>query len=207
MPRARRKNSDATAATAPAASALTQLLLESLRNDRVHERADVAAEFGDLANQARRNERVMLRRRQEYGLDTVDQMSIHRGELKLIFEVRDGTQAPDDRFEAVGARELDREARVAGHRYLGQVAKDFFRELDALLESEQGRLFRIRSNRDDDLVEQAHAAANEVLMTACDRVERAGIHCADFHDECVSLADCRSIVASSNRRSPYSTPP
>src|SRR5689334_14709146 len=101
------------------------------------ERADVAAELGDLTDQARRYRRVMLRQSQEHGLDTVDQMPMHRGQLKLVFEVRDRAQAADDRFEAVGARELDGEARVAGHRYLGQVAKDFFRERDALVESEQ----------------------------------------------------------------------
>ena len=193
--------------SATASTALPELLLQLLGHDGVNERADVAAELGDLADQARRDERVMLGRREEHRLDAVDQMAIHHRELKLVLEVRDGAQAADDRLEAVGAREIDGEPGVARDRNLGQVAQHLFRERDTLVEREQRRLLRVRGDRDDDPVEQSHATPDEVLVAASDRVEGAGIHGADFHGECASLEDCRGIVASSNRRSPYSTAP
>ncbi len=74
---------------------------------------------------------------------------------------------------------------MTGH--LGQVAQHFFGELDALVEREQASRLRIRGDSDDDLIEQPHAAANDVLVAASDRIERAGIHGADFHGDCASL--------------------
>ena len=68
----------------------------------MNERADVPAELGDLAHQARRDERVMLGRREEHGFDAVDEMAIHHRELELVLEVRDRAQSANDRFEAVG---------------------------------------------------------------------------------------------------------
>ncbi len=85
---------------------------------------------------------------------------------------------------------LDGESRVAGHRNLGQVAQHLFRERNALVEREQRRLLRVRGDRDDDPVEQSHATTDEILVAARDRVERAGIHGADFHVDCASLVDC-----------------
>ena len=39
-------------------------------------------------------------------------MTVHCGELELVFEVRDGPQAPDDGGEPFVAREVDGQPRV-----------------------------------------------------------------------------------------------
>ena len=63
-------------------------------------------------------------------------------------------------------------------------------------------LIKYWGNRDDDLIEQPHATPDQILVAAGDRVERAGIHGADFHGGCASFGDFIGIVASSNRKSP-----
>ena len=110
------------------------------------------------------------------------EMAVHRRELELVLEVRDGAQAADDRLEAVRAGELDGEPRVARDRDLGQVAQHFAaRARRARRARTAAPSCGFDGDRDDDAVEQAHATAHQILVPAGDRVERAGIHGADFH--------------------------
>ena len=63
----------------------------------------------------------------------------------------------------------------------GKSAEHLARELDSFLERKQRRLLWASGDRDDDAVEEPHTAAHHLLVAASDRIERAGIHGADFH--------------------------
>ena len=75
-------------------------------NGGMHELADIAAQAGDFAHQGRGNEIELLGRRQKHVVDLVGEMPAHGGELKLEFEIGDGTQASDHHAQAVLAREI-----------------------------------------------------------------------------------------------------
>ena len=77
----------------------------------------------------------LLGRRQEHVVDLVRQVPAHGRELELELEIGHGAQAAHDHAQAVLAREVDREPRVAGHLDVGDVAQHFARELDALVDA------------------------------------------------------------------------
>src|SRR5690606_19609267 len=132
-------------------------------------------------------------------------------------EIRHGTETSDDRGQALLAREVDRQAGVARDGDAFVVLQRLARELDALLEPEQRCLLRARGDRDDEAIEEPQAAPDQILVTASDRIERAGIHRAVLH---CGKRPCRkraAIVASALRgrqaspstaaARPYSTSP
>src|SRR6267378_1339070 len=69
-----------------------RLLLEALRDQRVDELRDVAAERRDLPHQRRGDEHVLLGGREEDRLHLGIEAAVHAGELELVFEVGHGAQ-------------------------------------------------------------------------------------------------------------------
>src|SRR6476661_3428620 len=71
----------------PRRESARRLDAELLRDMRVHELRHVAAETGDLANDRRRNEHVLLVRCQEQCFDVRIQVPVHSGHLELVLEI------------------------------------------------------------------------------------------------------------------------
>src|SRR5687768_3298199 len=97
--------------TTSSGGARGEMTRERVLHRRVDETGNVAAEARDLAHERRRNEAVLLGRRQEQRLRLRDEVAVHAGELELVFEVRHGAQAAQDHAGADLAHER-REQRV-----------------------------------------------------------------------------------------------
>src|SRR5690348_16241506 len=79
-------NARSAACRAPA-----DLVAHALDRERMHEGGDVAAEDRDLAHDSRREEEVLVGRRQEQSFDTRGEAPVHARELELVLEVGDRT--------------------------------------------------------------------------------------------------------------------
>src|ERR1044071_9909472 len=69
------------------ARAPAEFLREARGNDGAHEAADIAAEARDLANDRRRHEKILLRRRQKKGFDLGIEVAVHSRHLELVLEI------------------------------------------------------------------------------------------------------------------------
>src|SRR5690349_17032252 len=103
-------------------------------------------------------------------------MPAHRCKLKFELKIRNRPQAANDALQTAFARKIDCEPRVSSHFYIDQIMQNFSREVDALLKTEQRRLSRVGSYRDNDLVEDIRSAAHEIVMPVGNWIESPRIH-------------------------------
>jgi hypothetical protein len=141
-----------------------------------HEGRDVPAQHTDLAHEGRRDEGVLLGRRQEHGLDRELQMAVHRGELELVLEVGHGTQPAEDYGQAVLTHVVDRQPAISVDADVWCVGQRFAGHRDALVEAEHRRLVRAGGNRHHDASEHAGRASGQVDVAIGNGVEGPGIH-------------------------------
>ena len=157
----------------PGGLALGPALGQPLGDLRRHHPRHVAAEPGDLAHQARRQERVLRAGRDEEGVDA-RQLLVHLGHLQLVVEVGDRAEALDDRLGAVLLGELDEQALEELDPHVGEVRDLLGEHLLALLEGEQRRrLLRVADDGHDHVVEVARGPLDDVEVTVGDGIERA----------------------------------
>ena len=109
---------------------------------------------------------------------------VHLRHLQLVVEVGDGAQTLDDRVGAVLTGEVDEETLEELDADVGEVRGALLQHLLALFEREQRlRLLRVADHRDDDLVEVARRALDDVEVAEGHRIERtraeSGRHDAD----------------------------
>src|SRR5205823_6437271 len=76
-----------SSARAARSKSALRFLLEALAHQRVDELGHIAAQRGDLAHQRRRDEHVLLGRREENGLHLRVEVAVHAGELELVLEI------------------------------------------------------------------------------------------------------------------------
>ena len=77
----------------------------------MHERRDVAAELRDLADDRRRDEHVLLGRRQEQRFDIGIEVAVHSRHLELVFEVGHRAQAAQDDARVLLVDEIHQQRR------------------------------------------------------------------------------------------------
>ena len=100
------------------------LLLAQLGGDqRMDELRDVSAVDGDLADQRRGDERELLLRREEHGLEVPRQVARHVGQLELELEIRHRAQAAHHDLDIVLARKVHGEAGVTDDLDIGNVGE------------------------------------------------------------------------------------
>ena len=148
---------------------------EGARDGRGHEIVERAAEGGDLAHAARREEAVLGRGHQVDGLDLGCEALVEVPHLELPLVVRDGTDSLDERDGAPLARVLDHEGRERGDDHVRQVVERVSQERHALRHREGGLLVRgLADDRDDEPVEEGRRPPDHVDVPQRDRVVAAG---------------------------------
>ena len=95
--------------------ALRESCLQAGLDVRMDEFGYVAAVLGNFPHETRRNEVVMLVRRQKHGLDLRRKVSVHRRKLKFELEVRNRPQTANDCAEIVPEGEIHRQAAMIGY--------------------------------------------------------------------------------------------
>ena len=138
-----------------------------------HQPRDVAAELGDLLDQAGREVPDLRRGRHEEGLDA-GQLAVHLGHLELVLEVADRAQALDDHRDVVRPAVVDEQALEAVDDDVGQVGDRLAEQVHALVDGEEAGLAGVDQHRDDQLVVEAGGPVDDVDVTVGDRVEGSG---------------------------------
>ena len=138
-----------------------------------HQPGDVAAEHGDLLDQARGEVPDLRGGRDEQRLD-VGQLAVHLGHLQLVLEVADRAQALHDHRDVVRAAVVDQQALEAVDGDVGQVGDGVAQQLHALVDGEEPGLAGVHQHGDDELVVEAGGPVDDVDVTVGDRVEGSG---------------------------------
>src|SRR5690606_38282352 len=89
------------------------LRLDRVVDPRMDEGRYVAAEHGDLFDQGRGDERVVLPGREKHGFDAAVETPVHGGELELVLEVGHGAQTPENDARVDFVKVVDQQAGEA----------------------------------------------------------------------------------------------
>ena len=142
-------------------------------------RRHVAAERGDLLDQARAHEPVLDRRHEEHQIDLGREHPVVVRELHLRVEVADRAQAADDRAGATGAAEVDGQPVERGDLEAFGIDRlgleDGADDPDAGVHRQERRLAWVGEDRDDEPVEHGARPPDDVDVAVGHRVERAGV--------------------------------
>ncbi len=117
----------------------------------------------------------MVRGRQEDALHFRGQSAVHVRQLEFVFEVGDRTQATQDDGGALFPDEVGQQVAETGDGHVGQVGRCLSDQFTAFFEVEEGLLLGVVGDGDDDFVEHAAGAFDEVGVAVGDWVEGARI--------------------------------
>lgn len=138
--------------------------LQALDDQRRYQSFDGAAELGDLAHNARTEITVFFRGHHENGFHIGFEPSIHERHLELVLVVGDGANAAQDGVGIAPAHIVHQKPIEEIHFHIGPLAGDFTEHFRALARGEERRLVQILEDGDDEAVEDARAAGNEVQV-------------------------------------------
>src|SRR5260221_2736124 len=179
----------------PTRSARSELFRERAHGGRRDHRADVAPEAGDLLHERGAHEALLDRRHEEHRGGVRGELPVVVGELHLGLEVRDGSEAPNDRRRPVRMDRVDGEAVEgldAGPTGVDAGPGDRLAEdADPDVARQERALARIREHRYDHLVEDREGAGDDVEVAVRHRVERTGIE-RDLHPASSSACQRRN---------------
>src|ERR1041385_1613833 len=156
---------------------LLKFLFQFFRNERRHEARDVAPQAHDFLHQARADVKMILPGHHEERLDAGRELAVHHRHLELVLEVRDRAQpANDDLCAGFFCVFNEQPVETLGLDAVAESFENLADHLQPLVEIEEGAvLFRVARDRDDDPVEDAKRALNQVDVTVGDGIERARI--------------------------------
>jgi polyphenol oxidase len=150
---------------------LYELFDNEFREDAA-ELAYVAPEGDDLADQAAAGEGILVAGHDKDGFDTTDG-AIGQGELEFIAEVGDVADAAEDNGCLGAFDEIDGEAGKFFDANAGEIAQEGADHGDALGEGEELGFFGVDADGDDQFIEEANAAADDVKVPIGDGIELA----------------------------------
>src|SRR4026209_1001390 len=175
-----------------------KFLGEPLLDRRGHHAGARRAQRGHLFDEARGDVGVPLVRHHEHGLHGVAELAVHEGHLELVLEVGHRAQAAHHAVGALALDQIDQEPveRRDAHPAHPDARRALVDQLQALLRAEQGLLGGIGHHRDDQLVEDAQAALDEVQVSVVHRIEHARIDRSLAHAGLHAIAKCPKTLPS-----------
>jgi hypothetical protein len=108
------------------------------------------------------------------GLELRRQPPVHHRHLQLVLEVRQRAEAPQDEGRLPPARVVHEEAVEAVHGDVRPRRDGLAQERQTLLDREHRLLVLVPEDRDDELVHELAAAADEVEVAVRHRIEGPG---------------------------------
>jgi len=146
-------------------------------HSRMDEFPDIPMQTGHFLDQRRGNEAVLFIGSQKDRLDLLDKVAIHRGELKLVLEIRHRAQPAQQHSgpflaDKMGEQNVEADHLDVFNAFLG---KNQACKLDTLIEMEGRLLVRTLGNRDDETPEHAGRPGHEVGVSVGQGIESAGI--------------------------------
>ncbi len=154
----------------PISSGCRDLGLQPREHRGMHEGRHVAAELRDLAHDRRRNERVLLRRRQEQRFDLGKEIPVHPRHLEFVLEIGHGAKpAQDHARTAARGRSPSAAPKTASLRRWRSVASTSRAMSTRSAVVKYGCFDALSATPTIDVVEELRRAADEVLVAAGER--------------------------------------
>lgn len=139
------------------------------------EEVDLAAEASNFFDEARGDVGQLFAGHEEDGFEVGLEFAIHEGELKLELEVGDGAETANEGDGFLFAGEVDEETVEWHDADVGEVAGDGADEVDAFVEGEEALFVVFAGDADDDFVEEAGGAFEDIEVTVGDGVKTSGV--------------------------------
>lgn len=153
----------------------------------------MATEASDFFDEARGDVGQFFAGHEEDGFEVGLEFAIHESELEFELEVGDGAEAADEGDGFLFAGEVDEEA-VEGHDAdVGEVAGDGADEVDALVEGEEALFVVFASDADNDFVEEAGGAFEDIEVAVGDGVKTSRVDGSSHGG--VVRRECKAEVA------------
>src|SRR5262249_11845549 len=147
-----------------------------------HQSGDRRPERRDLLDEARGDVGIALVGHHEHRLHALAQLAVHQRHLELVLEIGHRAEAAHDAVGLLALDQVDDEPVERGDAQAVHSRRALVDQLEPLLDAEQRLLRGVRADGDDQLVEDAQAALDEVQVAVVDGVEHAGIHRALAHE-------------------------
>jgi len=157
----------------------TKALVEFFEDFGTDEGADISAQNSDFFDKARGDELVPVGCHQEDGFNLLTHAVVHASHLKLVFKIRNGAQATNDKlgpdFFGVVDQQIFKRQHFDAGAFFDQRRNFGFDKFDAGFGVKQRAFARVFGNADDELVHDLCRAADNFEMTMRDGVERARV--------------------------------
>src|SRR5690606_19400572 len=147
-----------------------------------HEFTHLSTEQGNFTDKRAGNKLVLIGRRHEQRFYVGQQVAIHAGHLKLIFEVGYGAQAAHDDAGVFLAYIILEQAAKALDRDIRIVTQNCFGNLQALYDRKQRILARADSDANHNMIKQPGCASNQNLVAARERIKCPWVYSSDHHE-------------------------
>jgi hypothetical protein len=145
------------------------------------EAPNIAAQADDLLDETRTDERVGLTGHEADGFDLGTQAAIHEGYLEFVLVVGNGPDAAEENGSVPGRGIFDEQTIEKIHFDVGKIGRnDLGEHIHAFLDRKKGLFRVVPEDGDDEAVEKAGSAADEVEMAVGDGIEGSGVNCHDL---------------------------
>ena len=128
---------------------------------------------------------ILMLRCQKHGVQAGVDLMVDQCHLKFVFKIGAGTQAFYDHTTAFPAGILSQQFRRKFYLHIIQILGNTADHIHTLLLVEHGALSGIDHNANDQFIKNFRRTANNVQMTAGNRVKTTGIN-GNFHIESCS---------------------
>ena len=142
---------------------------------RGDEAVDVAAEADDFFDEAGADEGEGFAGQEEDGFDFGTEAAVHEGHLEFVFVVGDGADAADDEAGAAAGGVVGEQAVEGFDADVFAAGEGFADHFGALVDGEQGGLGFVAENGDDEVIDDAGGAADDVEVAVGEGVEGSGV--------------------------------
>lgn len=146
-----------------------------LRKDHTLGKEDgsIAVMLKDIAHRRGRNMRVLLKGRDDKGLNFRRKPVVHIRNGPLVLEIKHVPHAPDDMMDTFLAASVDGKIIILDDFHPTEALGRLTDDVNALVHSEKASLVLIYTHSHDHLVKHGEGAAEDVQMACGEGVERA----------------------------------
>ena len=137
---------------------------------------DGSPEMEDFLHRSARKVGILGFGDDEKGLYLRCQLSVHQGQLELIFEIRKGSQPPDDDSALFSPHEIDQEAFEMLDPYVGKVAQGFPCHGLPFFFGEGVLLLAVVKHPHGEVAEYGGGPFGYVNVPVCNGVKGSGVH-------------------------------
>ena len=143
---------------------------------RRHKRAHIAPQSRYLLHHSRTEKRVSVLRHHENRFHSLIQLTIHQGQLKFKFKVRNSPQSTHNGLRGALVHVVHQQALERIRLHVRQVPDRIAHQLQSFFQCEQGLFALVPRHRHNHAIEQFGRAFDHIQVAVGEWIKTAGIN-------------------------------